>query len=292
MPLFTQKKFEPLNISGHQLDSSKLNKLGNIRLSPLKSLAILFFILTLLLPKAISQISDFNFYFSNFSIAKELAKAAEISKTEKENYFVEAERKEIEEPKPSEESKQKKLALADIWPEASGGERSAPPIVSIAQAALSEAGAIQPKKQAFRLVIPAIKVSANIESLGVKPSGEMESPNDFRQAGWFNLGSRPGESGIALIAGHLNNQYGAPGVFWHLSKLKAGDDIYIANESGKIIHFKVLGSRIYPVSTPLGEIYEKGGSVRLNLITCDGAWDKKAQNYTSRLVVSAELAAE
>lgn len=311
MPFLSQETIEEVNISGHVVDNSRLNKIGKIRVSPLKSFAILLFAVAFVLPQAVSKISDLNLYLRNFSAEEEMAQAAEASNSdiEKENYSVEAEQKKIDELKKAEELKQKKLTLADIWPEDVDGKKSAPNIIPAAQQAVPlKVNAVQPQKQALvniwpaeaekgflqprRLVIPAIKVSVNIESLGIGQSGEMEAPKNYKEAGWFNLGPRLGEPGIAIIAGHLDSQYGAPGVFWHLSKLKAGDDIYITNESGKIIHFRVSGSKIYDANAPLGEFFSTSGSARLNLITCNGVWDKNVQNYTSRLVVSAELFAE
>lgn len=290
-----------ISVSGYVLDNSKLNKLGNLRLSPLKSFAILFFIVALLLPKAYSEIPDISLYLGSFSAAKELSESAEPVVDNKDVASEIVEQKEEMPPV------KKKQTLADIWPEEFNGVANMSNVIPAAQAVSPAVSAIQLKKQTIaniwsaaenktggpnRLVIPSIKVSSSIESLGIGKNGAMEAPKSYLNAGWFNLGPRPGESGIAVIAGHLDSRYGAPGVFWHLSKLKSGDDIYITDEAGKKIRFKVSGSKVYSASAPLSDIYEKGGSARLNLITCNGVWDKKTQNYTNRLVVSAVLLSE
>lgn len=307
MPLFAQKTLEKVNISGHWLDNSKLNKLGNIRISPLKSFAILFFVLALILPQAVSKISDLNLYFTKFSAAKELAQAAGISAEEKNNFLKKSDQEKPEQEK-KEELKFKKLTLADIWPGEFSVGKSSSKIILAANSGFTEIKKVQTGEVSFadiwpeeiereaevprRLIIPAIKATANIQSLGIGQGGEMEAPNNFQEVGWFNLGPRPGEHGVAVIAGHLNNEYGAAGIFWHLSKLKEGDDIYVADASGKTFRFKVSGNKIYSADSLLEEIFERGGGARLNLITCNGAWDKNAQNYTKRLVVYAELLVE
>lgn len=290
-----------INVSGYVLDNSKLNKLGNLRISPLKSFAILFFIIAILLPKAQYIIPDIGLYLGSFSAAKELSESADPVVAEKDTAS------DIVEQKEETPLVKKKQTLADIWPEEFNRGADMPNIIQTAQAVSPAINAAQPKKQTIaniwsaaenktggpnRLVIPSIKVSSSIESLGIGKNGVMEAPKSYTNAGWFNLGPRPGESGIAVIAGHLDSRYGAPGVFWHLSKLKAGDDIYITDQTGKNIHFKVSGSKIYGADASSGEIFEKGGNARLNLITCNGVWDKKAQNYTKRLVVSADLVIE
>ncbi len=301
MPFLSHETIEEVKVSGYVLDNSKLNKLGNLRLTPLKSFAILFFIIALLLPKAYSKIPDISLYLGSFSVAKELSQSPDSVVDEKDNSSVIV--KQEEEALPI----KKKQTIADIWPEEFNSGASVPDVIQTAQAAAPVSDSVQSKKQTIaniwsaeenkisgprRLVIPAIKVNSGIESLGLTKSGEMEAPKSYLKAGWFNLGPRPGESGVAVIAGHLDSAYGAPGVFWHLNKLKAGDDIYVTDANGKNLRFRVSGSKIYSANFSSGEIFEKGGSARLNLITCNGVWDKKAQNYTKRLVVSADIVAE
>lgn len=312
MPLFAQKTFKKAETSGYCLDNSNLNKIGNIRISPLKSFAILFLIFAFILPQAAAKISDLNLYFTEFSAVKELAQAADISAEKKKDFSEKPDQEKTEQIKPEQEKKEKpklkKITLADIWPEDFDADSNSSKIILAAKNGFAGTEKVQNGKFGFadiwpeeaereagkprRLVIPAIKVSANIGSLGIGQDGEMEAPENYLEAGWFNLGSRPGERGNAIIAGHLNNEYGSAGIFWHLDKLKAGDDIYIIDENGKNFHFRVAEKNIYSVSSSLGEIFLGDGKVRLNLITCDGVWDKKTQNYTKRLVVSAELLSE
>ncbi len=301
MPFLSQEIIEEVNIAGYRLDNSKLNKIGNIRITPLKSLAIVFFVLALLLPQAVSRISDFSLYLKSFSAMKEIARAAEVSGQEKEIVSGGAEQKKAEAPK-------KKLTLADIWPGEFNSGVNPSNITPLAETVLGESeetvngradfSDIWPEEKENkaglprRLVIPSIKVSAAIQSVGLGQNEEMDVPNNFQDVGWFNLGSRPGERGSAVVAGHLNNDYGAAGVFWHLNKLKAGDDIYIIDEKGKSLHFKVSGKKVYSADSSVEEIFGKSDKIRLNLITCSGVWDEKTQNYNNRLVVSADLAAE
>lgn len=264
---------------GYWLDNSKLNKIGDIRITPLKSFAILFFIFSLILPKIVVKIYDLDLYLSEFSTQKEMTQAGKIIPTEKENSFFDAKKK------TTDGLKFKKITLADIWPdETLNQKKELKNILSIKNETQNA--------QAERLIIPVIKVSATIIQLGIGKNGEMETPKDFREAGWFHLGPRPGEQGTALIAGHLDSAYGAPGVFWHLNKLKTGDDIYIIDHNKKTLHFQVKDNKIYSSSAPLEEIYGRGGKARINLITCNGVWDRETQDYSNRLVVSAELVAE
>ncbi len=97
----------------------------------------------------------------------------------------------------------------------------------------------------MRLVIPAINVNAAIQQVGVNPKGEMEAPSNTVDAGWFKLGSRPGEKGSAVIDGHFDGKNGEAGVFTNLHKLKEGDKLYTEDGQGASTTFVVRKSRTY-----------------------------------------------
>lgn len=138
-----------------------------------------------------------------------------------------------------------------------------------------------------RLIIPKINVNANIQELGVNSNGDMDVPNNITDVGWFKLGSRPGEKGSAVIAGHLDGK-NSKGVFANLNKLKEGDQLHIQDNNGKLFVFIIRESRIYDPGYA-EEIFNSNDSAHLNLITCDGVWDKNKKSYSKRLVVFADL---
>lgn len=145
---------------------------------------------------------------------------------------------------------------------------------------------IQQKTQGFpvRLKIPAINVNAGIQQVGVTQTGEMDVPSNTVDAGWFKMGSRPGEKGSAVISGHFNGSSGEAGVFFNLYKLKAGDKLYIEDSNGKSIGFVVQESRTYDPGFA-DEVFSLSDSAHLNLVTCDGVWDGVKKSYSKRLVV-------
>lgn len=135
-----------------------------------------------------------------------------------------------------------------------------------------------------RLTIPAINVNAEIEHVGVNTRGEMEVPSNTVDVGWFKIGPRPGEKGSAVISGHFDGKDGKAGVFNNLHKLKKGDKIFMKDDKGKTTAFIVRESRIYN-SGYAEEVFSLNDSAHLNLVTCDGVWDKNKKSYTKRLVV-------
>lgn len=140
-----------------------------------------------------------------------------------------------------------------------------------------------------RLVIPTINVSANVQYVGITPLGEMEVPSNAFDVGWFKLGSRPGEIGSAVIAGHIDDQSGKAGVFIDLYTLKVGDELYVEDDQGKMTRFIVRESRAYDPGFA-EEVFSANDNAHLNLVTCDGLWDGVKKSYAKRLVVFADIA--
>lgn len=140
-----------------------------------------------------------------------------------------------------------------------------------------------------RLTISAIAIDAAIQPLGVTTMGDMDTPTDFTQVGWFNLGSRPGEKGSAVLDGHFDGPNGEPGIFANLEKLQTGDTITVTDEYGAVRSFTVRESRTYSPGYA-EEVFRTNDSSHLNLITCFGDWDANKNSFTKRLVVFADIA--
>lgn len=138
--------------------------------------------------------------------------------------------------------------------------------------------------------IPKIGVNSAVELVGLDSKRAMDVPKDADNAGWYNLGPRPGELGSAVLAGHLDRESGAPAIFFKLTDLVAGDEIIIVDDQGKEHTFIVTRMSKYPYDQfPIGEVFGKSERSALNLITCQGNWDGSARNYSHRFVVYSEL---
>jgi sortase A len=141
----------------------------------------------------------------------------------------------------------------------------------------------------MKLRIPAVDLEANIEQVGKTKTGAMANPSDWWTTGWYKYGSRPGEIGSAVIAGHLDTET-AEAVFWDLQKLKAGDAIEVIDEHETVRTFIVERIAEYDEDkAPLQELFASNDAARLNLITCAGNWKKNSGEYDKRLVVYAKL---
>jgi LPXTG-site transpeptidase (sortase) family protein len=151
---------------------------------------------------------------------------------------------------------------------------------------------IAPKKQTspgipVNLKIPKIKVNAILEQVGLTAGGAVDVPKGPYNAAWYKLSPRPGDIGSAVITGHYGVwKYGKPTVFNNLYKLRKGDKIYVKDKNGTTITFVVRELRTYGDNDDATAVFVSGdGKAHLNLITCQGVWNKVLKSYPKRLVV-------
>lgn len=138
--------------------------------------------------------------------------------------------------------------------------------------------------------IPKIGINTNIEQVGLETSGKMGVPEGIENVGWYSLGTKPGEKGNAVIDGHLDTITGAPAVFYYLNKLEPGDLITVTDINNKKFVFNVTDKKSYEFNIfPLQDIFGESDASRLNLITCEGYFDRRSQNYSHRTVIFSEL---
>jgi LPXTG-site transpeptidase (sortase) family protein len=141
----------------------------------------------------------------------------------------------------------------------------------------------------IRLRISSIGIDTTIEKVGQTKEGAMDVPKNIWNVGWYEAGTRPGEIGSAVIDGHLDG-INSRAIFWDLNKLKPGQKIYVADDTGKELTFEITNIEVYPFDkAPLDKIFLESHDRYLNLITCNGTFDYRSLNYNNRLVVYSKL---
>lgn len=142
----------------------------------------------------------------------------------------------------------------------------------------------------IRIKIPSIHVDAPIQNVGIDAAGQMQAPSNGTNVAWYQDGTKPGQSGNAVFAGHLDTFTSRYGVFMSLAKISNGADVYVTDEQQKTYHFRVVRKVAYGYrDAPIDEIFGASATPHLNLITCSGVWDSRAHSYTQRTVVYTEL---
>ena len=121
----------------------------------------------------------------------------------------------------------------------------------------------------------------------------MATPEDPWNTGWYAPGVKPGQTGNAAIAGHVDYHGIGPVVFWDLNKLAVGAEVLVVTNAGQTLRFVVRGSEYYTdANAPLLDIFGPANTVDLNLITCGGTFDPATRHYDQRLVVFTAYAGQ
>lgn len=136
--------------------------------------------------------------------------------------------------------------------------------------------------------ISKLGVKARVLRMGLKSNGEIKTPNNIYDTGWFENSARPGELGAVFIDAHVHGPT-KPGVFAGIKKLRPGDKIKIERGDGKIFTYSVVKNQLYDKDkVDMGAVLNSAvpGKPGLNLMTCDGHY-KADGGYDKRIVVFA-----
>ncbi|GHE05365.1 class F sortase [Streptomyces alanosinicus] len=154
-----------------------------------------------------------------------------------------------------------------------------------------EADTSLPRSEPTRLVIPEISVDAPFTTLSIGDTGQLEPPpaGDTNLVGWYAKGASPGEKGTAVIAGHVDTTTSAA-VFANLDDLSPGDEFTVQRADGRDADFVVDDTETFSKDDfPSKRVYADADRPEVRLITCAGAYDTSAKDYTDNLVVFAHL---
>jgi len=143
-----------------------------------------------------------------------------------------------------------------------------------------------PRGLPVRLQIPSIDVDSAIEDAYITQDGRMDVPAGSVNVAWFALGTIPGQKGSAVIGGHFGIDDGVPKVFYNLNKLKVGDKVYVVDDTNNTLAFIVRSIRLFDKNAESSSVfYSNDGLAHLNVITCEGEWNKVNDTYPDRRVV-------
>lgn len=144
------------------------------------------------------------------------------------------------------------------------------------------------------LSIPKLGVvNARIIAVGVKSNGELGTPNNIFDVGWYEVSGKPGQGKTIVIDGHNGGPH-VHGVFKDLPNLVEGDIIKIERGDGKIFEYRVVENKTVALSE--ADAYMKtafkspvSGKESVTLISCTGEWSQAQGTYLSRQFTRAIL---
>ncbi|WP_328364828.1 class F sortase [Streptomyces sp. NBC_00457] len=160
-----------------------------------------------------------------------------------------------------------------------------------AEAAVRQSAApALPPSPPDRIRIPSLRVDAPLMGLGLTKTGSLDVPPAGQRnlAGWYEAGTTPGETGTAIVAGHVDNADG-PAVFYGLGALKRGSTVEVDRRDGGVAVFTVDAVEVYDAKDfPDEKVYGAADRPELRVITCGGGYSR-ATGYQGNVVVFAHL---
>ena len=138
-----------------------------------------------------------------------------------------------------------------------------------------------------RLVVPSLKVRADVDPIAVSADRVLDPPADVSRVGWWDASARPGAtSGQTVLTGHSVHTGG--GVLDSLREVRRGAKLDVVTSKGRM-RYQVAAVQTYDrsaVAANAGKLFgQRGGTGRLVLVSCTD-WDGTV--YESNVVVVAD----
>lgn len=141
-----------------------------------------------------------------------------------------------------------------------------------------------------------------IEKLGVakarilpvgSENGEMGTPNNIFDVGWYTESGKPGQGKTMIIDGHNGGPH-VRGVFKALPDLASGDIIQVERGDGQMFRYKVVENKSVSLAEAdaymhVAAISPETGKESVTLISCTGDWSQAQGTYLSRQFTRATL---
>ena len=150
-------------------------------------------------------------------------------------------------------------------------------------------------RTSWELLLPSAQIRASLVRVGLTWNRAMGAPDNPHVIGWWEDGPEPGETGNVLLAGHrdytdTNGNIGV-GVCWLLDRTALGDFLILRDNEARE-HYVYTVTEVVSVrwNDPNGVNYLRPSDTAIvTLVTCEGAFDRDANNYSNRRIVVAEM---
>ena len=156
-----------------------------------------------------------------------------------------------------------------------------------------EAYTVNPDRPRYLSIEKLGIADARIIPVGVKTNGELGTPSNIFDVGWYESSGKPGAGGTLVIDGHNGGPH-VHGVFKDLPSLVNGDIIVIERGDGEVFKYRVVENVTVPLAD--SDMYmvtamrtPETGKESVTLISCTGEWSQQQRTYLSRQFTRAVL---
>lgn len=142
--------------------------------------------------------------------------------------------------------------------------------------------------------IPSLGIyNARIVELGVKDNGELATPGNIYDMGWYTGSSLPGELGVSMFDGHGGDI--GYGILKTLPRIAVGAIIKIEMGDGRVFNYRVADTAVKAIGDEANNYMTtafstpEGSRSSLSIITCTGDYWQHSQTYSHRFFLRAVL---
>lgn len=135
--------------------------------------------------------------------------------------------------------------------------------------------------------------NARMLSMGINQKGELDTPLNIFDVGWYESSGKPGAGGTLVVDGHNGGPH-VHGVFKDLPVLTVGDVIQVERGDGEIFKYSVVENNSILLSEADSYMLTAvkspdPGRESITLISCTGEWSQQQGTYLSRQFTRAVL---
>ncbi|BCJ34305.1 hypothetical protein Athai_18080 [Actinocatenispora thailandica] len=168
----------------------------------------------------------------------------------------------------------------------------APPAPSTSATPAPSAAAPLPPSTPVRIDVARAHIHAPIIATGLDADDTVAVPpiDHPYLTGWYDRSVTPGQSGAAVLLGHVDSHRTGPAVFYYLGALTRGDTVQVTRADHTVAVFTVDGVAGYEKTRfPATAVYGPTAGPSLRLVTCGGRFDERTHSYERNVVVFASL---
>ena len=136
---------------------------------------------------------------------------------------------------------------------------------------------------ADHLVIPSLHVDALVRTTSIVDH-ELVIPGDVHDVGEWG---RKVNAGTTILAGHVNWVGQGLGALGALANIAPGATVYLSNRAGVVSVWSVVSLRAVSKMDLPETLFASGGTRRLVLVTCGGAFDAATHQYADNVLAIA-----
>jgi sortase (surface protein transpeptidase) len=134
---------------------------------------------------------------------------------------------------------------------------------------------------------------ARVLPMGINAQGELDTPRNIFDVGWYEGSGKPGQGGTLIIDGHNGGPH-VLGVFKNTPSLANGDVITVERGDGVVYKYSVVENVAVPLAEADAYMHvaaksPESGKESVTLISCTGEWSQSQGTYLSRQFTRAVL---